>query len=149
MFGKIVDFLQWVWDKVTALLDLLNPDNAITKAVQKAKDAGTGSTGSRGANSWSGNVPHLATGSVLPPNRPFLAMVGDQSSGTNVEAPLDTIKQAVAEVMFDNNELLAAGFEAVVQAIQNKDMSVRIGDKDIAQANDRYNQRLNLMRGTV
>ena len=91
----------------------------------------------------------MATGSVLPPNRPFLAMVGDQSSGTNVEAPLETIKQAVAEVMFDNNELLAAGFEAVVQAIQNKDMSVRIGDKDIAQANDRYNQRLNLMRGTV
>lgn len=44
-------------------------------------------------------IPHLAQGAVLPPNKPFLAMVGDQSSGTNVEAPLDTIKQAVAEVM--------------------------------------------------
>ena len=45
------------------------------------------------------NVPYLAQGAVLPPNRPFLAMVGDQTSGTNVEAPLDTIKQALAEVM--------------------------------------------------
>ena len=44
-------------------------------------------------------VPYLAQGAVLPPNKPFLAMVGDQTSGTNVEAPLDTIKQALAEVM--------------------------------------------------
>ncbi len=41
----------------------------------------------------------LAHGAVLPANHPFLAMVGDQHSGTNVEAPLDTIKQALAEVL--------------------------------------------------
>ncbi|MCR5703851.1 MAG: hypothetical protein K6G85_04440 [Eubacterium sp.] len=40
----------------------------------------------------------LANGAVLKPNSPFLAMVGDQKHGTNVEAPLDTIKQAVREV---------------------------------------------------
>ena len=45
------------------------------------------------------SVPALATGAVIPPNRQFLAMLGDQTGGTNVEAPLDTIKQAVAEVM--------------------------------------------------
>lgn len=44
-------------------------------------------------------IPYLAQGAVLPANRPFLAMLGDQKHGTNVEAPLDTIKQAVAEVM--------------------------------------------------
>jgi hypothetical protein len=41
------------------------------------------------------SVPQLARGAVLPPNKPFLAMVGDQKSGTNVEAPLDTIVEAV------------------------------------------------------
>jgi len=41
----------------------------------------------------------LAKGAVLPPNQPFLAMVGDQTSGTNVEAPLATIEQAVANVL--------------------------------------------------
>lgn len=44
-------------------------------------------------------IPLLAQGAVLPANKPFLAMVGDQSRGTNVEAPLETIKQAVAEVV--------------------------------------------------
>lgn len=44
-------------------------------------------------------VPYLAKGAVIPPRSPFLAMLGDQSSGKNVEAPLDTIKQAVAEVL--------------------------------------------------
>lgn len=44
-------------------------------------------------------VPALAGGAVIPANRRFLAMLGDQTSGTNVEAPLDTIKQAVAEVL--------------------------------------------------
>lgn len=44
-------------------------------------------------------IPMLAQGAVLPANKPFLAMVGDQKNGTNVEAPLETIKQALAEVM--------------------------------------------------
>lgn len=42
-------------------------------------------------------IPQLATGAVLPANREFLALVGDQKHGTNVEAPLDTIKQALRE----------------------------------------------------
>lgn len=45
------------------------------------------------------DIPALAQGAVIPPNREFLAMLGDQKSGTNIEAPLDTIKQALAEVM--------------------------------------------------
>ena len=44
-------------------------------------------------------VPALAAGAVIPPNRAFLALLGDQRSGTNVEAPLDTIKQALAETL--------------------------------------------------
>jgi len=44
-------------------------------------------------------IPRLAQGAVIPPNREFLAMLGDQRSGTNIEAPLDTIKQALLEVM--------------------------------------------------
>lgn len=44
-------------------------------------------------------IPKLATGAVIPPNNEFLAVLGDQKSGTNIEAPLDTIKQALAEVL--------------------------------------------------
>lgn len=44
-------------------------------------------------------IPRLAKGAVLPANRPFLAVMGDQRRGTNVEAPLETIRQAVADVL--------------------------------------------------
>lgn len=44
-------------------------------------------------------LPRLATGAVIPPNREFLAVLGDQKQGTNVETPLSTIEQAVANVM--------------------------------------------------
>jgi hypothetical protein len=42
-------------------------------------------------------IPKLATGAVIPANKPFAAILGDQRQGTNIEAPLDTIKQAVRE----------------------------------------------------
>ncbi len=45
------------------------------------------------------SLPRLADGAVLPGGHPFAAIVNDQTSGVNVETPLDTIKQAVAEVM--------------------------------------------------
>lgn len=44
-------------------------------------------------------IPKLAEGAVLAPNNPFLAIVGDQKRGTNVEAPLSTIQEAVARVI--------------------------------------------------
>jgi len=44
-------------------------------------------------------LPRLATGAVIPPNREFLAILGDQASGTNIEAPLSTIEQAVENVL--------------------------------------------------
>lgn len=48
------------------------------------------------------SIPRLAQGTVIPPNREFLAVLGDQKNGTNVEAPLETIKQALAEVLSQN-----------------------------------------------
>ena len=46
-------------------------------------------------------VPALARGAVIPPNKEFLAVLGDQKSGTNIETPLatmvDAFKQAMAE----------------------------------------------------
>lgn len=50
------------------------------------------------------NIPQLAQGTVLPGGKPFMAIVNDQPRGqTNIEAPLDTIKQAVAEVLAQVN----------------------------------------------
>lgn len=46
-------------------------------------------------------IPRLATGAVIPANKEFLAVLGDQKHGTNVEAPLDTIKQASTEALLE------------------------------------------------
>lgn len=42
-------------------------------------------------------IPYLAQGAVIPPNRKFMAVLGDQSNGTNLEAPENLIRQIVRE----------------------------------------------------
>lgn len=39
-------------------------------------------------------MPALASGAVIPPNKEFMAILGDQKQGVNIEAPLDTIVEA-------------------------------------------------------
>ena len=58
-----------------------------------------------GGNSWSPNlsiwklprVPYLASGAVIPPNKEFLAVLGDQKQGNNIEAPESLIRRIVRE----------------------------------------------------
>lgn len=45
------------------------------------------------------SVPGLATGSVIPPNRKFLAVLGDNKTETEVVSPLSTMKQAMMEAL--------------------------------------------------
>lgn len=45
------------------------------------------------------SIPRLATGSVIPPNREFLAVLGDNKQETEVVSPLSTIEQALENVM--------------------------------------------------
>lgn len=48
------------------------------------------------------SLPKLAQGAVIPPNREFAAILGDQRSGVNIETPLatmlDAFRQAIAEM---------------------------------------------------
>lgn len=45
------------------------------------------------------SLPRLASGAVIPPNREFMAVLGDQKSGTNIETPLSTMVQAFKQAM--------------------------------------------------
>lgn len=95
-------------------------------------------------------IPYLAQGAVLPPNKPFMAVVGDQKHGTNVEAPLATIQEAVAQVMKDNISAMLAGFEALLQeqqATRQTIAGIKVGDTVIGQAAERYQHRMAMMRG--
>lgn len=46
-------------------------------------------------------LPRLAQGAVIPANREFLAVLGDQKSGTNIETPLDTMIEAFKTALAD------------------------------------------------
>lgn len=47
-------------------------------------------------------IPKLATGAVIPPNREFMAVLGDQKSGTNIETPLATMVQAFKQALAES-----------------------------------------------
>lgn len=94
-------------------------------------------------------IPYLAQGAVLPANKPFLAMVGDQRHGTNVEAPLSTIQEAVALVMEDMAGGMMAGFEAtvaVLREILEAIYGIEIGDEVIAKAAQRYQEKMAIVK---
>lgn len=46
--------------------------------------------------SW-GRIPRLATGAVIPPGSEFLAVLGDQKRGTNIETPESLLRQIMRE----------------------------------------------------
>ena len=59
--------------------------------------------------SWSGvslishvSLPKLAQGAVIPPNKEFMAVLGDQKSGTNIETPLETMIEAFNQALAQN-----------------------------------------------
>ena len=95
-------------------------------------------------------IPYLAQGAVLPANKPFLAVVGDQKHGTNVEAPLATIQQAVANVMGDQTAAILAGFATSVEVqreILQAVLGIQIGDDVIGSAMSRYQQKMAVVNG--
>ena len=97
-------------------------------------------------------IPYLAQGAVIPANREFLAVLGDQRSGTNVEAPLDTIKQAVAEVMEDLQAGQMAGFEAVVAVLReilSAVYGIELTDEDVGRAVQRWQRKQLIATGGV
>lgn len=64
---------------------------------------GTGVSGRSLAIQAIQNIPALARGAVIPPNREFLAVLGDQKNGTNIEAPADLIRQIVRSELENAN----------------------------------------------
>lgn len=58
------------------------------------------------------HIPRLAQGAVIPPNREFMAVLGDQKSGTNIETPLATMVQAFKQALAESG--YGGGNEAVL-----------------------------------
>lgn len=91
------------------------------------------------------SIPRLAQGAVIPPNREFLAVLGDQKQGTNIEAPLSTIQEAVSSVISAQNGEIQETLREILEAI----LGIQIGDETIGRASQRYNNSILKMHGGV
>ena len=116
IINGFLDGLKSAWESVTSWVS--SSVNWVKKTLSGAFSA-IKSAGSAAGSMWGGssktstqsalanafrsvNIPQLAQGAVIPPNRQFLAVLGDQKSGTNVEAPLETIVQAFRQAIAEN-----------------------------------------------
>lgn len=80
-----------------------------------------------------GAIPRLATGAVIPPRAEFAAILGDQRSGTNIEAPESLIRNIVAD------EIGKINFQPQVNVIASGDNAgfVRWVKFEVEQENHR------------
>jgi hypothetical protein len=93
--NAINGFLKWIVIGLNKLVDKLN-----SFGFNMPEILGGGRVG---FNIKRLDVPQLAKGAVIPANKPFLAMLGDQKSGTNIETPLDTMVEAFNIALSNNN----------------------------------------------
>lgn len=75
-------------------------------------------------------IPKLARGAVLPANKPFLAQLGDQKNGRNLEAPESLLRDIYAEGNAETNALL----QQLIQVMQ-KGMTVNVDGKQLMRIN--------------
>lgn len=100
------------------------------------------------------SIPKLAEGGFVKANTPQLAMIGDNRHQGEVVAPENKMQNMADEAALKTiaaleNYIAAmmAGFEAVVQAIKEKETDIIIGDEHIGKANERYEEKLAIMTG--
>lgn len=110
-----------IWDSITSIVktaidNLKDWVNNLLSLFDKTSSKAS-KLGSKGAgysryssiyvpyfgNYSSVNIPKLATGAVIPPNAPFMAVLGDQRRGTNIETPEDLLRKVVREESVSGN----------------------------------------------
>lgn len=64
------------------------------------------------------HIPYLAQGAVIPPNRRFMAVLGDQTNGANLEAPESLIRQIVREETGGANAEMISLMRQMVELMQ-------------------------------
>ena len=74
-------------------------------------------------------IPYLAKGAVIPPNKEFMAILGDQKQGTNIETPLATMVEAFTRAL-DMRDENASNKEPIVLQLDGKDVATAVWDEE-------------------
>lgn len=102
IIGFINKMISAVTTAINGIADILNLFSFDLPEIM-----GGGHVGFNISHVTTPQIPQLANGAVIQGGSPFLAMLGDQPAGqTNIEAPLDTITQAVRASQTDQIRVL-------------------------------------------
>lgn len=124
--------LKSAWDGLTSwfsgVWDDLFGNRKVSVDINRSGNFGSGGSGSFGGSRISASaipplpaskIPALARGAVIPPNREFLAVLGDQRNGTNLEAPEGLIRQLFQEETGRGNAEILQLLQAILNAIKD------------------------------
>lgn len=93
-------------------------------------------------------IPYLAQGAVIPPNAPFMAVLGDQTSGRNIEAPESAIYEQARKAV---NDVLGGGdirrVIALLEIIAEKDTTINMDGVKVGEIVSRRQRNANRARG--
>src|SRR5699024_3885454 len=110
IFESLVDIvtqpLNWIIDKLNGLISAAeSAQNWIADALSFSIDIPGPISDLVGFDNFTigvdrislPRIPYLASGAVIPPNKQFMAVLGDQKHGNNIEAPESLIRRIVRE----------------------------------------------------
>lgn len=140
IIGFLEDAVNLIIDGINWMISKLNTFSITTpewlNKLSVTKGLGGKTFGFNIPTLASVQLPRLASGAVIPPNREFMAVLGDQKSGTNIETPLATMVQAFKQAM---NETGGAGGRQMTVILQ---LDRRELGRAIYQLNNEETQRV-------
>lgn len=93
IYDEISTWASNVWATITSAFSTTTVSAADAVAAQSVPSV------------TSYTVPKLAAGAVIPPNREFMAVLGDQTSGNNIETPEALLRKIIREESGDSDVL--------------------------------------------
>lgn len=148
-WNGVLDILKGIWNLIVGTVEgainfIIDGINLLISALNKIQFNMPEWVPLIGGKSFGINItpvsrvalPRLASGAVIPPNREFMAVLGDQKSGTNIETPLSTMVQAFKQAM---NETGGAGSRQMTVIFQ---LDRRELGRTIYQLNNEETQRV-------
>ena len=83
------------------------------------------------------SIPPLAKGTVVPPNKRFLAMLGDNTKEHEIVSPISTMKQAFTEAMIEMGGNFGGGNTEVILEIDGREFG-----RAVVEQGNRENRRI-------
>lgn len=114
----VANDVSWFGNKFVEAQNSIAKSNSGRSGGFGARSGGFGSP-SRAPSISRVSAPALARGAVIPPNKEFLAVLGDQKSGTNIETPLATMVEAFKQAMAESG----GGATTVVIQLDGKEIA--------------------------